>query len=99
MPAQEEPAHFYGSMQADKLIRILCAKIIIARGRMKLSPMDEAGYKTTTYFDHQFCQDRVPGSVRDSCAGVRDRLGENYGNRSRIRLTPSNQPVLGGSII
>jgi len=43
-------------------------------------------------------QDRVPGSVRDSCAGARDRLGKNYGNRSRIRLTPSNQPVLGGSI-
>jgi len=54
MPAQEEPAHFYGSTQSDKLIRIPCAKIIMARGRMKMSPMDEAGYKTATYFDHQF---------------------------------------------
>jgi len=41
-------------MQAANEIRVLCAKIFIARGWIKVSPMDEARNKTITQFDHRF---------------------------------------------
>ena len=80
MPAQEEPAHFYGSTQSDKLIRILCAKIIMARGRMKMSPMDEAGYKTQPILIINFAKT----GFRAACVTVARASATGWGKITEI---------------